>query len=150
MRLPKTSTRPRLVVASLLLLVFGLLTLASGAKHEVLAGQAGRDQLASLHTSFAVSGGPIPTRHLTPNTPERDLARMDPAFVGAGGAVSSRPLPDSPDSGLTLVLVGLSLVGGAVFMRRITPGQLRGLRPDVVPSPTFNSVPGKRSPRSSG
>ena len=116
MRLPKTSTRQRVVIVALALLAFGLSTTAIGAMLRVLAGQAGRVQLASQRTSYAVSGSSIPIRYLTP---ERNFAPAAPALVDAGVTVGS--LPASRDSGLTLVLVGLSLVGGAVFMRRIAP-----------------------------
>ena len=122
MRLAKTSTRQRLVAAALTLLVFGLSPTAIGAKHELVDGQAGRDLLASLHTSYAVSGAPIPVRYLIRNAPGGDFAPPGPALVGVVGAVGSRPPPASHGPGLTLVLVGFSLVGGAVFMRRITPG----------------------------
>jgi hypothetical protein len=116
MGLPKTSMRQRLVIVASVTLVSGFSIIANG----VFADQAGRDQLASQTTSYAVPGDPIPVRYLTP---ERSLAPTGPTPVGPGVAVGARPLPASRDSGLTLVLSGLSLFGGAVFMRRITPRQ---------------------------
>jgi hypothetical protein len=133
----------------LALVAFGLSTFAIGDRCEALAGQAGGDQLALLRTPYPVFGGPIPT-HMIRDTPERDFARSDPALIGAGGPVGSRPVPASPGSSAPLVLVGLSLIGGAVFMRRITPGQLRSLGPAVAPSPAVNLVPVQQSPRSTG
>lgn len=140
MRLSKTSTRQRLVIVALALLAFGLSTTVTGAVLRVFAGQAGRELLASQHTFYPVSDGRIPIRNLTP---VRDLAPKGPALADPGVAVDSRPLPVR-DSGLSLVLVGLSLVGGAVFIRRITPGRVSSLRPDVAPSPTANFIPAKR------
>ena len=116
MGLPKTSMRQRLIIVASATLVSGLSIIASG----VFADQAGREQLASQKTSYAAPGDPIPVRYLTP---ERSLAPTGPTPVDPGAAVGARPLPASRDSGLTLVLAGLSLVGGAVFMRRITPRQ---------------------------
>lgn len=108
--------RQRLVIVASATLVSGLSIIANG----VFADQAGRDQLASQKPSYAVPGDPIPVRYLTP---ERSLAPTGPIPVDPGVAVGARPLPASRDSGLTLVLAGLSLVGGAIFMRRITPRQ---------------------------
>lgn len=147
MRFPQTSTRQRLVIVASALLAFGLSTTANGAKHKVSAGQAGRDRLASQRTSYEVSGDPISTSYLIRSSLERDFVPTGPTLVSAHVAVGSLPSPALPDSGLTLVLVGLSLVGGAVFIRRITPGQLSSLRPDVERSPTATFIPGKHSAR---
>jgi hypothetical protein len=140
MRLSKKSTRQRIVIVALALLAFGLSTTAIGAMLRVFAGQAARVQLAPQRKSYAVSGSSVPIGYLTP---ERNFAPKGPALADGGLTVDS--LPTSHDSGLTLVLVGLSLAGGAVFMRRITPGQLSSLGPDVAPSPTANLIPAKRS-----
>ena len=140
MRLPKTSTRQPLVIVALALLAFGLSTTVTGAVLGVSAGQAGKEPLASQHTLYTVPEGRIPIRNLTP---VRDFAPNGSAVVDADVTVDSRPLP-ARDSGLTLVLVGLSLVGGAVFIRRITPGRVSSLPPDVAPSPTANFIPAKR------
>jgi hypothetical protein len=142
MRLPKTSTRPRIVIVALALLGFGLSTTAIGAMLRAFAGQAGRVQLASQGTSYAVSGSSIPVRYLAP---DRDFAPTDFGLVDADGAVGSRPLVPARNSGLTLVLVGLSLVGGAVFMRRKVPVQVSSPGPDVATTRTADSVPAKRS-----
>ena len=141
MRLPKTSTRQRSVAAALTLFVLGLSPTAIGAKHKLLDGQAGTDPLALRHTSYAVSGAPILIRHFIRNTPERDFASAGPALVGVGGAVGSRPPPAPPDSGLILILVGFSLVGGAVFMRWIKPGQLSWRRHAFAASPSVDFTP---------
>ena len=140
MRLPKTSTRQPLVIVALALLAFGLSTTVTGAVLGVSAGQAGKELLASQHTFYAISDSRIPIRNLAP---VRDFAPKDPALMDADVTFDSRPLP-ARDSGLTLVLVGLSLVGGAVFIRRITPGRVSSLRPDVAPSPTADFIPAKR------
>ena len=108
--------RQRLVIVAAATFASGLSIVANG----VFADQAGRDQLASQKASYAAPGDSIPVRYLTP---ERSLAPTGPTPVDSRAAVGSRPLPSSRDSGLTLVLAGLSLVGGAVFMRRITPRQ---------------------------
>jgi len=107
---------------------------------RVSSGQAGKEPLASQYTFYAVSESRIPIRNLIP---VRDFAPKGPALVDADVTVDSRPLP-ARDSGLTLVLVGLSLVGGAIFVRRITPGRVSSLRPDIAPSPTANFIPAKR------
>ena len=140
MRLLKTSTRQRLVIVASALLAFGLSTAVTGATLGVFAGQAGRELLASQHTFYAISDSRILIRNLTP---VRDFAPKDPALADASVTDDSRPLP-ARDSGLSLVLVGLSLVGGAVFFRRITPGRVSSLRPDIAPSPTANLIPAKR------
>jgi hypothetical protein len=140
MRLLKTSTRQRLVIVALALLAFGLSTTVTGAMLRVSSGQAGKEPLASQYTFYAVSESRIPIRNLIP---VRDFAPKGPALVDADVTVDSRPLP-ARDSGLTLVLVGLSLVGGAIFVRRITPGRVSSLRPDIAPSPTANFIPAKR------
>jgi hypothetical protein len=142
MRLPKISTRQRIVAAALALLVFGFST-AIRARQRVFAGQADRGSLASQ--SYSVSGSPAPIRYLTGNTAEQNLAPAAPSLVSAGGVIGSHPSPASTRSGLSLILVGLSLVGGAVFMRRITPGQLSSFRTAVAPSPAVNFIPEKSS-----
>lgn len=150
MRLRRTSTRQRLAVAVLALLALGPLTLTIGAIREVSTGQAGTDPLASLRTPYRVSGGPISLAHLTTGTPDRNFARTRPAPEVAGSSVGSRPSPAGADYSVTLVLVGLSLVGGAVFMRRLTPGQLQSSNPAVAPSPVVNFASVKSSPNSAG
>lgn len=123
MRLLKTSTHPRVVATLLALIVFGLSSIAIGAKHELFNDDyVGPNSFASPHSSYMTSEPPIPVRYVTPNALQRDFARVDPAPTNAESTVASQSQSAKSGSGLSLILVGFGLFGGALFMRRITPG----------------------------
>lgn len=123
MRLLKTSTHPRIVATLVALIVLGLSSIAIGAKHELFNDDyVGPDSFASQHSSYMNSEPPIPVRYIAPNAPQQDFARMDTAPKNADSTVASQSQPANSGSGLSLILVGFGLFGGALFMRRITPG----------------------------
>lgn len=111
MRLRKTF--PRLAATVLGVVVFGLSPIAIGAKHKLFSDS---------YTDSDATEAPIPVRYLTRSAPAPAFAPTGPVQAGGDGAVDSHPRPGTSDSGLPLILVGFGLVGGAVFMRRITPG----------------------------
>ena len=113
MRLRKKSARPRIVATVLAVVVFGLSPIAIGAKHELFNDS---------YTGTGPANAPVPVRYLTNIAPAPDPALTGPAQMGGNGAAGSRSHPLNSDSALPLILVGFGLVGGAVFMRRITPG----------------------------
>lgn len=123
MRFPKRLMRPRVVATALAVVLFGLSPIAIGAKHDLFdAAYRGTEPFASPHSSYASFEAPVPVRFLTPNAPEGNFGTKGPAQVGGDGVgVGAHPQPVRSDSGLPLILLGFGLVGGAVFVRRITP-----------------------------
>jgi len=123
MRLLKTSTHPRVVATLLALIVFGLSSIAIGAKRELFNDDyvGGAESFVSPDSSYTTSEPSIPVRYITPNAPQQDFARPDPAPPSPDRTVASQSQPAKSSSGLSLILVGFGLFGGALFMRRITP-----------------------------
>ena len=114
--------RHRLVATAVALLVFGFSPTAIGAKHEIIDGQVGRDLRLALRTSSAVPDALIPIRFLRRNTPGGAFSAGGLKPTGVHGVLGSQGPPVTPGSGLNLILVGFTLVGGAIFLRRMTPG----------------------------
>lgn len=111
MRFWKKWARPRFVATVLAVVFFGLSPIAIGAKRELFND--------SYTAREAVS--PISVRYLTRSAPAPEFAPTGPTQAAGDGTGSTHPRP-ATDSGLPLILVGFGLVGGAVFVRRLTPG----------------------------
>lgn len=118
------SARGCVLATVLTVAVFGLSPIAIGAMHGLLNGGdiATAQPFVPPQAAYTVSEVPILVRYLVPNAPKRDFARADRTQIDGKDTVGSSPRPGTSDSGLSMILVGFGLVGGVVFMRRITPG----------------------------
>jgi len=96
--------------------------IAVGAKDVRFEGASGMDSLSSPQPGYAISGGPIPIRYLFSNTSDQRAKPAGLVLAAARGPALSGQRSASTDSGLALIALGFSLVGGAVFMRRKMPG----------------------------
>jgi len=115
----------RCVLATVLTVaVFGLSPIAIGAVHGLFNGgdTAAAQPFASPQAASTVSEVPILVSYLVRNAPKREFAPANRTQIDGKDTVGCSPRPGTSDSGLSMILVGFGLVGGAVFMRRVSPG----------------------------
>ena len=121
----RTSNTPprRLIATTLVVLLISVLSpIAVGARNARLGNALEMDSSLSPQFLYAVSDGPIRIRYLLSDTSDAGSESEASVLASARGVNIVRLHAASTRSGIALIALGLSLVGGAVFMRRRLPG----------------------------